>query len=97
VPSAFQELGEIPEGRRLHDHRHPNPRRSGATAATGALARRSTVLHGVIAKAEAADGVPSISASDLETLKTTFENAGIDFIVMTGLNLRLGSLRDEDG
>ena len=58
---------------------------------SGALARRSTVLKGVIVKAETADGVPLISPADLETIKTTFENAGIDFIDMTGLNLRVGS------
>lgn len=44
------------------------------------LARSSAVSVSTIKRAEADDGVPSISARNMLTLKTALEAAGIEFI-----------------
>jgi hypothetical protein len=48
----------------------------------------SRKLHREVVKAESVDGIPSVSDRDLQCLRATLEDAGIEFIDMVGLKLR---------
>ena len=50
----------------------------GLTTAT--LAKRSMVPQTKILKAESVDGVPALGSFDLEAIKATLEDAGIEFV-----------------
>jgi hypothetical protein len=52
----------------------------------------SRKLHREVVKAESVDGIPSVSDRDLQCLRATLEDAGIEFIDMVGLKLLLHRL-----
>ena len=52
---------------------------------TADLARRSTVRQEIILTAESVDGVPKLGSFDLEAIKTTLEDAGIEFVGTVGV------------
>jgi len=52
---------------------------------TADLARLSTVRQATILTAESVEGVPKLGSFDLEAIKTTLEDAGIEFVGTVGI------------
>jgi hypothetical protein len=54
---------------------------------TGGLAQRCMLLQKTIQRAESTDGVPALGSFDREAIKTTLEDAGIEFVGDVGVKM----------
>ena len=54
---------------------------------TAGLAQRCILLHNIILQAEAVDDIPVIGSSALMAIKTTLDDAGIEFVGSLGVRM----------